>query len=354
MAGFALTGDIFNMFVWFELMGVVGLRARRLQGRASSGRCRAPSTSRSRTRSARYLILIGIALLYARTGALNLAQIGRDARRPPAPTGSSIVALRADPRPASWSRRRSCRSTSGSPTPTPSRRRRSASLFSGAMVELGIFCDRARLLDGLRRARSHAPRTRTSATCSSARDRRRRVFGARHVLPAAAPEAHARVLDDLARRRRCSSASRCSTAKSLAGRRRARARARPAQGRALPGRRDRACSSCDGIDELRLRGAGRGRRRSPACSGCARGARARSGLPYVGRLPRPRPARRGRDDRRRRAGSRRSLMVASARLARRDPARRRARLPRLGAAGGPCCSPRSRRSRPSSATPRSR
>jgi multicomponent Na+:H+ antiporter subunit D len=75
MAGFALTGDLFNMFVWFELMGVAafalaGFKVEELgpiQGAVNFGI--------SNTFGA-YLILLGIGLLYARTGALNLAQIG--------------------------------------------------------------------------------------------------------------------------------------------------------------------------------------------------------------------------------------------------------------------------------------
>jgi multicomponent Na+:H+ antiporter subunit D len=77
MAGFSLTGDIFNMFVWFELMGVsayvlVGYSIEELgplQG--------AVNFAITNTVGA-YMILLGIGLLYARTGALNLAQIGTE------------------------------------------------------------------------------------------------------------------------------------------------------------------------------------------------------------------------------------------------------------------------------------
>src|SRR5215203_1512222 len=76
MVGFALTADIFNMFVWFELMGVAayalaGFKIEELgpiQGAINFGI--------SNTFGA-YLLLLGIGLLYARTGALNLAQIGQ-------------------------------------------------------------------------------------------------------------------------------------------------------------------------------------------------------------------------------------------------------------------------------------
>jgi multicomponent Na+:H+ antiporter subunit D len=76
MCGFALTGDLFNMFVWFELMGVAayalaGFKVSEL-GNLQGGINMAVTNT-----VGAYFILIGIALLYARTGALNLAQIGR-------------------------------------------------------------------------------------------------------------------------------------------------------------------------------------------------------------------------------------------------------------------------------------
>jgi multicomponent Na+:H+ antiporter subunit D len=73
--GFALSGDIFNMFVLFELMSVsayalTGLKieqAGSLQGAVNFAITNSVGG---------IFILIGIALVYARTGALNLAQIG--------------------------------------------------------------------------------------------------------------------------------------------------------------------------------------------------------------------------------------------------------------------------------------
>ncbi|MFE7635291.1 complex I subunit 5 family protein [Kitasatospora sp. NPDC057518] len=76
MAGFALTGDLFNAFVFFELMGaaayaLTGYRIedpRPLQGALTFGIV---------TSFAAYCSLLGIGLLYARTGELNLARLGR-------------------------------------------------------------------------------------------------------------------------------------------------------------------------------------------------------------------------------------------------------------------------------------
>ena len=75
MTGFALTGDLFDMFVFFELMSVAayaltGSKIREpgpLQGAINFGVVNSLGS---------FAILMGIALVYSRTGALNLAQIG--------------------------------------------------------------------------------------------------------------------------------------------------------------------------------------------------------------------------------------------------------------------------------------
>ncbi|WP_328473600.1 complex I subunit 5 family protein [Streptomyces sp. NBC_00448] len=76
MVGFALTGDLFNAFVFFELMGAAGYALtgyriedpRPLQGALTFGIVNS---------LAAYCSLLGIGLLYARTGQLNLAAMGR-------------------------------------------------------------------------------------------------------------------------------------------------------------------------------------------------------------------------------------------------------------------------------------
>jgi multicomponent Na+:H+ antiporter subunit D len=76
MSGFVLSADLFNMFVFFELMTVstfalVGYQVREeapLQGAI---------TFAVTNSVASFFILTGIALVYGRTGALNLAQIGQ-------------------------------------------------------------------------------------------------------------------------------------------------------------------------------------------------------------------------------------------------------------------------------------
>jgi multicomponent Na+:H+ antiporter subunit D len=75
MAGFCLTGDIFNLFVWFELMGVsaYALTAYRPEER---GPIQGALNFAITNSVGAYLSLSGIGLIYGRTGALNMAQIG--------------------------------------------------------------------------------------------------------------------------------------------------------------------------------------------------------------------------------------------------------------------------------------
>ncbi len=75
MVGFCLTGDLFNLIVFFELMGAVAyaLTAYRIEERAPIQGAINFAISNS---IAGYAMFIGVALLYARTGALNMAQIG--------------------------------------------------------------------------------------------------------------------------------------------------------------------------------------------------------------------------------------------------------------------------------------
>ncbi|GAA2492559.1 complex I subunit 5 family protein [Streptomyces longisporus] len=76
MCGFALAGDLFNMFVWFELMSVVAyaLTGTRVEeAKAVQGAL----TFAVVTSLGAYAMLMGIGLLYARTGELAMAQIGR-------------------------------------------------------------------------------------------------------------------------------------------------------------------------------------------------------------------------------------------------------------------------------------
>jgi multicomponent Na+:H+ antiporter subunit D len=76
MVGFCLAGDIFDFFVWFELMSVsaYALTAYRPEERGSiQGALNFAITNSVGA----FLSLSGIALVYGRTGALNMAEIGQ-------------------------------------------------------------------------------------------------------------------------------------------------------------------------------------------------------------------------------------------------------------------------------------
>ena len=75
MVGFALTGDLFNMFVFYELLSVAAysLTAYKIEER---GPLQGAINFAITNSVGAFMVLMGIALMYARTGALNLAQIG--------------------------------------------------------------------------------------------------------------------------------------------------------------------------------------------------------------------------------------------------------------------------------------
>jgi multicomponent Na+:H+ antiporter subunit D len=91
MVGFALTGDIFNLFVFFELMSTAAFalcgykieEAGPMQGAFNFAVTNAVGA---------YFVLLGIGLLYGKTGALNLAQIGRAVAHD-RPSGLLVAAL---------------------------------------------------------------------------------------------------------------------------------------------------------------------------------------------------------------------------------------------------------------------
>jgi multicomponent Na+:H+ antiporter subunit D len=88
MTGFCLTGDIFDLFVWFELMGVsaYALTAYRPEER---GPIQGALNFAITNSVGAYLSLTGIALIYGRTGALNMAQIAQYIDGHPAAGGTT-------------------------------------------------------------------------------------------------------------------------------------------------------------------------------------------------------------------------------------------------------------------------
>ena len=136
MVGFSFTGDLFNLFVWFELMGTAAyaLTGYKLEARSPLQGALNFGVSNS---MGGYTILLGIALLYARTGALNLAQIGHavEGRTPDGLLIGAFVLIvvglfvKAAVVPFHF-----WLADAHAVAPTPV-----CVLFSGAMVELGLF-----------------------------------------------------------------------------------------------------------------------------------------------------------------------------------------------------------------------
>ncbi len=75
MSGFAVTGDIFNLFVFFELMSTAAFALCGLKTGEPAPLAGAFNFAVTNTVAA-FMMLTGIAMLYAVTGALNMAQIG--------------------------------------------------------------------------------------------------------------------------------------------------------------------------------------------------------------------------------------------------------------------------------------
>ena len=83
MLGFSYTGDLFNLFVFFELLSVAAyaLVAYDIE---EEGPLQGALNFAVTNSIGALLILIGIALLYGRTGALNMAQVGEALAEQPA------------------------------------------------------------------------------------------------------------------------------------------------------------------------------------------------------------------------------------------------------------------------------
>ncbi len=82
LCGLGLTGDLFNLFVFFELMSAASFALAGYESEDESVLQGALNFGVTNTIGA-FLVLFGIGLLYGRTGALNLAQIGRSLGSPP-------------------------------------------------------------------------------------------------------------------------------------------------------------------------------------------------------------------------------------------------------------------------------
>jgi multicomponent Na+:H+ antiporter subunit D len=83
IVGFCLSGDLFNMFVFYELFSVAAYALAGYQT-TDPGSVRGALNFAITNSVGAILVLAGIALLYGRTGALNLAQLGQTLAQRPA------------------------------------------------------------------------------------------------------------------------------------------------------------------------------------------------------------------------------------------------------------------------------
>jgi multicomponent Na+:H+ antiporter subunit D len=88
MTGFALSADLFNIFVWCELMSVAAYALCGYQIHETAVVQGAINFAVLNSAGV-FALLMGIVLVYGRTGALNLAQIGETLRSRPTDSSSS-------------------------------------------------------------------------------------------------------------------------------------------------------------------------------------------------------------------------------------------------------------------------
>lgn len=82
MAGFCLTGDLFNLFVFFELMSVTAYALTSYKVEEQQAPAGAFNFAVSNSVGG-FMVLMGIGLVYGRTGALNMAQAGESLAKHP-------------------------------------------------------------------------------------------------------------------------------------------------------------------------------------------------------------------------------------------------------------------------------
>ncbi|MGY2052234.1 complex I subunit 5 family protein [Methylobacterium sp. JK268] len=135
MVGFCFTRDLFNLFVWFEVMSVAAfaLTAYRLDESAIAGALNFTVTNSL----AGFLMLGGIGLIYARAGALDFEDLGRavaGAQGDPVVAGAFCLVAAALMIKAAVVPFQFWLADAHAVAPSPV-----SVIFSGAMVPLGLF-----------------------------------------------------------------------------------------------------------------------------------------------------------------------------------------------------------------------
>jgi multicomponent Na+:H+ antiporter subunit D len=135
MCGFSLTADIFNLFVFFELMSTAAFALCGLKT-AEPAPLQGSFNFAITNTIAAFLVLTGIALLYAVTGALNMAQIGLELgqRHDPLVLFAFVLLACGFLTKAAIAPFHLWLPDAHAVAPTPV-----CVLFSGLMVELGLF-----------------------------------------------------------------------------------------------------------------------------------------------------------------------------------------------------------------------
>jgi multicomponent Na+:H+ antiporter subunit D len=135
MIGFCLTHDLFNMFVWFEVLSVAGfaLTGYRLEASALEGALNFTVTNSLGS----FAMLGGIGLIYAKAGALDFAALARgvgDAGVDPVIAGAFCMIATAMLIKGAMAPFHFWLSDAHTVAPSPV-----SVIFSGAMVSIGIF-----------------------------------------------------------------------------------------------------------------------------------------------------------------------------------------------------------------------